>query len=49
MLDFLEKNGFGHRTGQGIPSGYCVFPVFEFNADKIKSVLTTVPTIICEF
>lgn len=38
MLDFLEKNGFGHRTGQGIPSGYCVFPVFEFNADKIKEL-----------
>lgn len=38
MLDFLEKNGFGKRTGLAIPSGYCIFPVFEFNADKIKEL-----------
>jgi len=38
MVDFLEKNGFGRRTGQVIPSGFCIFPVFEFNADKIKQL-----------
>lgn len=38
MLDFLEKNGFGQRTGQVIPSGYCVFPVFKFNEEKIKEL-----------
>jgi len=38
MVDFLEANGFGRRTGQVIPSGFCVFPVFEFNAEKIKEL-----------
>ena len=38
MLDFLEKNGFGHRTGHGIPSGFYVFPVFKFNEDKINEL-----------
>lgn len=38
MVDFLEKNGFGERTGHLIPSGYCMFPVFKLNEDKIKEI-----------
>lgn len=38
ILDFLETNGFGERFGQSIPSGYCMYPVFLFNEDKIKEI-----------
>lgn len=38
IIDFLERNGFGERTGQFIPSGYCMFPVFKFNEEKIKEL-----------
>lgn len=38
MLDFLQKNAFGELTGRQIPSGYCVFPVFKFNEDKLRQI-----------
>jgi len=38
IITFLEKNGFGHLTGQSIQSGYCAFPVFKFNEDKLREV-----------
>lgn len=38
IIAFLEKNGFGHLTGRSIKSGFCVFPVFKFNEDKLKEV-----------
>lgn len=38
ILDFLVKNGFGELTGAAIKSGYCEFPVFKFNEDKLKEV-----------
>lgn len=31
ILDFLEKAGFGERTGHEILSGFCRYPVFRFN------------------
>lgn len=37
-IDFLVQNGFGELTGQSIPSGFCTFPVFRFNADKLKEL-----------
>jgi len=37
-VDFLLQNGFGELTGKSIPSGFCTFPVFKFNADKLKEL-----------
>ena len=38
MIKFLEENGFGHATGRMVPSGYCWFPVFEFDPEMLKSL-----------
>lgn len=38
ILDFLEKNGFGHRTPHAVRSGFCVYPIFSFNEEKIKEI-----------
>lgn len=38
IINFLEKNGFGHLTGEIIESGFCKYPVFAFNEDKLKEV-----------
>ena len=38
ILAFLTSNGFGSLTGYVQPSGLCAFPVFRFNADKLKEI-----------
>lgn len=38
MIDFLEKNGFGERTPYGVQSGFCVYPIFKFNEDMMRSI-----------
>lgn len=38
IIAFLEQNGFGQLTEKAIPSGYCWFPVFRFNAEKLKEI-----------
>lgn len=38
IVDFLIKNGFGEPTGGMIPSGFCWFPVFKFNEDKLREI-----------
>ena len=38
FLDFLENNGFGTRTKYGVPSGMCIYPVFQFNEERIKEI-----------
>jgi len=38
FLDFLEKNGFGQRMDIAIPSGWCMYPVFRFNEDRLKEI-----------
>lgn len=38
IVAFLAKNGFGELTGESIPSGFCVFPVFRFNEEKLKEI-----------
>lgn len=38
IIDFLVKNGFGELTEKAIPSGYCVFPVFRFNEEKLREI-----------
>ena len=38
IVDFLEENGFGESTGKYVQSGYCMYPVFRFNEDKLKEI-----------
>ena len=38
IIAFLEQNGFGELTQKVVPSGFCVFPVFRFNAEKLKEI-----------
>jgi len=37
-IAFLQKNGFGHLTGTALPSGFCMFPIFEFNEEKLRAI-----------
>lgn len=37
-IDFLVQNGFGELTGRAQQSGFIEFPVFKFNAEKLKAV-----------
>lgn len=38
MLDFLVRNGFGEPLGLRIPSGFCRYPVFRFNEEKLREI-----------
>lgn len=38
IIDFLVQNGFGELTDKFIPSGFCVFPVFRFNEEKLREI-----------
>lgn len=38
MLDFLESAGFGKRTPFTVSSGFCTFPIFKFNEDRIREI-----------
>ena len=35
-LDFIEKEGLGKRTGKIGKSGYCLYPVVEFDMNKLE-------------
>lgn len=35
ILEWLEENNLGHCTGNMMPSGWCVYPEFEFNMDEL--------------
>lgn len=37
-IDFLVKNGFGELTDKILLSGFCKYPVFKFNEDKLKEL-----------
>lgn len=37
-IKFLEENGFGRLTGEILFSGFCQYPVFAFNEDKIREI-----------
>lgn len=37
-VNFLVENGFGELTGEKILSGFVYFPVFRFNAEKLKEI-----------
>ncbi len=36
-IEFIEENSLGVDTGAVGFSGYCVYPLFKFNEDKITS------------
>jgi len=38
LLDFLEENGFGQRTPFAVQSGFCVYPIFRFDEDRMKEI-----------
>lgn len=38
MVDFLEREGFGKRTGQMLNSGFCRFPVFQFDEKVLCAI-----------
>lgn len=38
MLDFLEQNGFGQRTPFIVASGFCTYPIFKFNEQKLRQI-----------
>lgn len=40
IIAWLEKNKLGHCTGNLMPSGYCVYPEFEFNMDALMEHVT---------
>lgn len=37
-ITFLIKNGFGALTDKILSSGFCQYPVFRFNAEKLKEL-----------
>ena len=37
-IDFLTQNGFGELTDKKLRSGFLEFPVFRFNAEKLKEL-----------
>lgn len=38
IIDFLEQYGLGKKTEMEVPSGFCWFPVFHFNAKAIRDL-----------
>ena len=40
LVDFIRENGLGVQTGRVAHSGYCVYPEYEFDVDKIAEHLT---------
>ncbi len=35
ILDFLQRNGFGTCTGRTMHSGFCLYPVFQFEEEAL--------------
>lgn len=40
IVAWLEQNGLGKATGNLMPSGWCVYPEFEFDMDKLMEHVT---------
>lgn len=38
ILKFLEANGFGQCSPYAVSSGFCTYPIFKFNEEKIKEI-----------
>lgn len=41
IIAWLESNGLGKATGNLMPSGWCVYPEFEFDMDALMQHVTT--------
>lgn len=39
---FIEENELGEKTGAYVYSGYCEYPVYEINLERLESVSRTV-------
>lgn len=35
IINWLEQNGLGFATGKLMPSGFCIYPEFEFNMEAL--------------
>lgn len=40
IVDWLEQNKLGFATGNLMPSGWCVYPEFEFNMDEVMKYVS---------
>lgn len=38
-MGFIEKNGFGQRTGRFGRSGYCIYPVVKLDIEQLQKYL----------
>ena len=38
IVDFLEQNGFGIDTCLKAYSGYCEYPIFKFDEEKLREI-----------
>ena len=36
--EFITGNGLGERTGRVLKSGFCIYPVYEFNMELIDEL-----------
>ena len=36
IAEILVENGIAEPTGKGIKSGFCTYPLFKFNLDKVE-------------
>ena len=41
IIEWLYSNGLGHLTGNMKASGWCVYPEFKFNMDRLKKFMET--------
>ena len=39
LADWLVENKLAEPTGYAIPSGYCVYPVYKFDLNKINAII----------
>lgn len=39
LADWLVENKIAEPTGSAVPSGYCTYPVFKFDLNKIKAII----------
>lgn len=41
IINWLISNKLGKLTGRILPSGWCVFPEFEFNMEELQKYIVT--------
>lgn len=40
IIEWLEQNGLGKPTGNLMPSGWCIYPEFEFDMETLMGHVT---------